>query len=247
VEERILYEQLTPRRFRKRLARAPIAYLPLGTLEWHGEHLPLGSDGLQAQGFFKALAKEAGGIVLPMLFVGPDRHLEKGGRHYYGMDVFGFSEERPEQLPGSAYWVEEPLFKSLLLSILGQLARAGFKIVVAHGHGPSTGRFIEYSKEWERELSLRLFACWPEAGQDRALGIQTDHAAANETSLMMALHGELVEMKNLDPDPDLWPIAVNGEDPRIHASRERGKKALSLNVARLAAVLKQTLTEIQGC
>lgn len=40
------YALLTPGDFRTRLAEAPIAYLPLGTLEWHGEHLPLGSDGL---------------------------------------------------------------------------------------------------------------------------------------------------------------------------------------------------------
>jgi len=41
----VFYSELTPQEFRERLAQAPIAYLPLGTLEWHGEHLPLGADG----------------------------------------------------------------------------------------------------------------------------------------------------------------------------------------------------------
>ena len=77
MEERCLYSELTPRGFRERLAEAPIAYLPLGTLEWHGEHLPLGSDGLQSQGFFRRLAREVGGVVLPMLFVGPDREMKR--------------------------------------------------------------------------------------------------------------------------------------------------------------------------
>ena len=71
--EKVLYEELTPTEFRERLAEAPVAYLPLGTIEWHGEHLPLGSDGLQSKEFFIKLAREAGGIVYPMLFMGPDR------------------------------------------------------------------------------------------------------------------------------------------------------------------------------
>ena len=79
-EDELLYAALTPRKLARRMADAPIAYLPLGTLEWHGEHLPLGSDGLQSQGFFKELAREAGGVVLPMLFVGPDREIKAGSQ-----------------------------------------------------------------------------------------------------------------------------------------------------------------------
>ncbi|MHC4207660.1 MAG: hypothetical protein ACYSTT_23645, partial [Planctomycetota bacterium] len=32
--EKVLYAELTPQEFRDRLATTPIAYLPLGTLEW---------------------------------------------------------------------------------------------------------------------------------------------------------------------------------------------------------------------
>ena len=67
MKEKVLYVELTPREFRKKLSEAPVAYLPLGTLEWHGEHLPLGSDGIQPYHFFQEVAAEAGGIVLPML------------------------------------------------------------------------------------------------------------------------------------------------------------------------------------
>ena len=40
---------LFPWEFRERLAAKPGAYLPLGTLAWHGEHLPLGSDAIQSE------------------------------------------------------------------------------------------------------------------------------------------------------------------------------------------------------
>jgi len=51
--EKVLYQELTPDEFTHRLAECPVAYLPLGTLEWHSTHLPLGSDGLQSKDFSK--------------------------------------------------------------------------------------------------------------------------------------------------------------------------------------------------
>ena len=159
------------------------------------------------------------------------------------MDIYGYSEEEPKQLPGSAYWIPEELFHELLGGILRQLARAGFRVVVAHGHGPSTGHLLKHRDAWEKELGLKLFACWDDAGDEKGLGIQTDHAAANETSLMMALHPEWVEMENLDPDPNVWPLAVGGRDPRTEASPEKGREAIRIHVRRMAEILRKALAE----
>lgn len=242
--ENVLYAELTPKEFRARLAAAPIAYLPLGTLEWHGEHLPLGADGLQSQGFFVELARKAGGIVLPMLFLGPDRRLEKDGRTYYGMDILGFSAEQPRQLAGSAYWCDDDLFGRLLDAILLQLARAGFRVVVGHGHGPSTGFFRDHAAEYARRHGLELFICWRDDESD-GCGIQTDHAAANETSLMLALRPDLVQMQNLDPNPAVWPTAVGGKDPRTEASTHRGRKAIALQIERMTGILQDALARLR--
>ncbi len=247
MTEKVLYAELTPREFRERLAAAPIAYLPLGTLEWHGEHLPLGSDGIQSQGFFVQLAKRAGGIVLPMLFLGPDRQEgQPDGSWLYGMDVLaaacGPDRYPKQQLPGSAYWIAEEEFDVLLRAILKQLRRAGFRIVVAHGHGPSTMFFAKHSEQYHQEFGLTCLHLWEEGTTDplaKELGIQTDHAAANETSLVMALRPDLVQMDNLPKDH--WPMAVSGKDPRIHASREIGEKAIARNLDRMAKVLKAAL------
>jgi creatinine amidohydrolase len=241
TEAKVLYAELTPAEFRARLAAAPIAYLPLGTLEWHGEHLPLGSDGLQAQGFFVHLARRVGGIVLPMLFVGPDLHAESGGRPFYGMDIVGFAEGEPHQLTGSAYWIDEAQFAALLEAVLAQLARAGFKIVVAHGHGPSTRCFETHSAPWSQQFGLQLFSGRDPAHRDAVTGLQTDHAAANETSLMMALHPDLVQMDRLPADLKVWPQAIHGEDPRRHASPDVGRAIIQKNLAWLEGVLRQAL------
>ena len=237
------YRELTPTEFRRRLAEAPIAYLPLGTLEWHGEHLPLGSDGLQSEGFMTRLAQRVGGVVLPMLFLGPDLAKHIGDKTYYGMDVHGFKGQDPQQLDGSAYWVSDEIFEQWVRAILGQLARAGFRIVVAHGHGPSTQTFGRHIDAWQQEFGLRLFTCWRDDEKD-GLGIQTDHAAANETSLMMVMHADLVQMENLSPDPNDWPVAVSGKDPRVHASAETGERAIAMQLDRMAALLTDALAEM---
>ena len=60
----VRYEDLLPHQFRLRLAECPVAYLPLGTLEWHGEHLPLGSDAIISHGLMIKAAEKLGGIVV---------------------------------------------------------------------------------------------------------------------------------------------------------------------------------------
>ena len=42
-------------------------------------HMPLGADGIQSKELFIELAGKMGGVVLPMLFVGPDRVFDDRG------------------------------------------------------------------------------------------------------------------------------------------------------------------------
>jgi len=234
--EKVLYEELFPEEFSARLNLCPVAYLPLGTLEWHGPHLPLGADGIQAEGLFTRLASEVGGIVLPMLFVGPDfRHKidPETKEEFYGMDVG--SIHRPgvmcsypdQQLIGSAYYISENLFGQLLETISFQLKRAGFKIIVAHGHGPSSQVFSRMAGEIEKTVGIRCVDCITSVEEEK-LPYQIDHAGANETSIVMALRPDLVKMENLPSDPNEKPLAIIGSDPRAFASPESGEKSLRI-------------------
>ncbi|MFC2089790.1 creatininase family protein [Bacteroidota bacterium] len=248
MNEHLLYEELTPTEFRERIAEAPIAYLPLGTIEWHGEHLPLGSDGMQSREFFKELAKETGGIVFPMLFLGPDNKVEQeDGSVLYGMDRGNFIDDpaqayEPRQFDGSCYWIPDTLFYQLIDAAMLQISRAGFKIVVAHGHGPSTNQVREYAPDLEMKYNLKILNCWGgDAGE--GMGIMVDHAAMNETSLMMAFYPELVHMEYLPEDN--WPAGVGGKDPREFASAELGKEIIKNEKERMVKLIKEEL-EVLG-
>jgi creatinine amidohydrolase len=244
MTEEVLYAELNPQEFNLRISKAPIAYLPLGTLEWHGRHMPLGADGLISLGFFIELARKVGGIVLPILFLGPDDVEQQGGKQYYGMDILSYRKNHPQQLECSAYWVSEDFFKQILEATLTQLKRARFKIVVAHGHEPSTMLFAKYIKEWKEKIGLDCFTCWRD-GEPPNLGLQTDHAAANETSLMMALRPELVKIENLPKDLNNKPLGILGKDPRKYASREVGRRIIELQLDNMEKILKENLNIIQ--
>ena len=70
--KKVLYEELLPEECVQRIKEMPVAYLPLGTLEWHGPHMPLGADGIQSKELFIRVAEKVGGVVLPVLFMGQD-------------------------------------------------------------------------------------------------------------------------------------------------------------------------------
>jgi len=241
---KVLYEELTPDEFSARMAECPVAYLPLGTLEWHSHHLPLGSDGLQSEEFFKRLAGEVGGIVLPKLFIGPDGFdTIINGNEFYGMDCGKlFSDQckyEIQQLTGSAYWVPDTTFKIMMDGIMKQLSRAGFKIVIAHGHGPSTNFVGSHAQDYKERFNLTVMNCWQNDLAD--LCLMCDHAGANETSIMMYERPDLVKMENLPEDGNTWPKGMLGEDPRTRASREYGKEIVDFELKKMAAIIRKEL------
>ena len=246
MAEEVLYGNLAPADFELRLEEAPIAYLPLGTLEWHGPHLPLGSDFIQSQGFFMRLARRVGGMVLPPLFLGPDSVRVEGEAEYYGMDLSRRTPGSPRRLTGSAYWVPDRLFSEMVDAVLKQLSRAGFRVVVAHGHGPSTRYFTENKESLEDIHGLIVLTVWRgEAERDPHLEFQNDHAAANETSIMMALHPGLLHMERLPEDPGEWPVGIIGKDPRRHASAKHGQRVIDLHLERMESILRGHLDRLR--
>ncbi len=225
---KVHYTELLPHEFRRRLAEKPVAYLPLGTLEWHGEHLPLGADAIQSDGLMTVCAQQLGGIVMPPIYLGPDQAVPaEGGKMLYGMDFF--QQPLPhQQLPGSCYWVSPGFFRTLVDAILVQLKRAGFRAVFADGHGPSRDSWVQDIPEREKRFGLRLFGVT--ADIQEAWKSQIDHAGRNETSLMMHYRPELVDLSQLSPDRAVWPQAVLGEDPRL-ATPDFGRECMEASLA----------------
>jgi creatinine amidohydrolase/Fe(II)-dependent formamide hydrolase-like protein len=87
---------------------------------------------------------------------------------------------------------------------------------------------------------------WRDKSQiDPDMEFQYDHAAMNETSIMMAFHPDLVHMENLPKDEKKKPLAIIGKDPRIHASAQHGKNIIRLHLDRMESILKDKLLCLQ--
>ena len=46
----------------------PVVYVPFGVIEWHGVHLPLGTDAIKAHGILVKCAEKFGGVVYPPVY-----------------------------------------------------------------------------------------------------------------------------------------------------------------------------------
>lgn len=229
------------------LEKAPIAYVPLGTFEHHGFHLPVCFDGIKAHALCERVAKRTGGTVLPTFFYGT------GGGHigYKWTNI-----------------VPEEQITPLLSGTLDFLVKQGFKtIVMLTGHYP--GEQTSMVKRLVQEAQVRHpnvkfiglsepEITTPQPG-DRAAG---DHAAKYETSIALALDPEWVQMNRLiegrDPSQIVLPetprkegtpydpkhplYAIHGQDPRTTASKELGEKIVAEIVDRLAAQVEDALS-----
>ena len=66
-------EWLRPAEIIAEMTQRPLVYLPVGPLEWHGPHLPIGTDPLDAQAVARRVAARTGGLVMPTFFCGTER------------------------------------------------------------------------------------------------------------------------------------------------------------------------------
>ena len=64
------YEMMLPHQIRTAIEKRWPVILPLGVLEYHGEHLPVGMDTLAVIGILEILEKEMDLVILPPFYYG---------------------------------------------------------------------------------------------------------------------------------------------------------------------------------
>jgi creatinine amidohydrolase len=263
---KIQFEEMFPWEFAEALAKAPICYLPLGTLEWHGEHNAVGLDTLKAQALCLRAAQISGGIVVPPFYWSSDSREDLPDGNYL---TGGIERGERYHVPGNMFWIRPETFQNLLSDIFEAMWRRGFRaIVVVSGHWSENLPVIRQSGE-------QFLAQHPETGwllctdQELATGLHypDEHAAGGETSLLMAIRPDLVDLsKTLETSASLLPYyrgqpehlerrhttpykyigLFSGEedetnDPELTASFERGQELFDKISIRIAVLAEQLL------
>jgi len=244
-EEIVEYVRLRPRELVKRREEMPVAYIGLGVLEWHGFHNPLGLDGIKANGIACLLAKKLGGVVMPPQYWGEVRRdlcemvadpavskwLPAEISCDHTMKICSAMKLKKndfeEDAKRSASFGEWELYENLLLRMFFQTETLGFRaIITLPGHFPLIAPAARAVEKYERQGGkARIFIL--EDHMYAPDGRSGDHAAAFETSLMMALCPELVDMSELGEDLSEPNIGVIGPDPRKYAGVKFGNQILN--------------------
>src|SRR5579871_5920912 len=179
--------------------------LPIGILEKHGPHLPIGSDLIGAQ----ARAREAAHQEYVVVF--PD--------YFYGQIYEAKYAEGTVALPPK-------LISDLLQATLDEIARNGFKKILiysSHGGNPHWLRFFVQSQlDKRRDYVVYYFDPKPDPAFNtefqkiRKTPLEGDeHAGEQETSRILAIRPDLVKLdragnedgsdqKRLASMPNLW-------------------------------------------
>ena len=252
----VRYERLHPDEIAAQRQACPVAYLPVGTLEWHGGHLPVGNDALKAHALCVRFARALGGLVMPAIYWGDNRaelaevvfrperftHLKedhtRGIAAAYGLTPEHFAAAA-DKASASGGW---ELFERLLVWSFRQLESLGFEVaVVICGHYPTKGPAQRAAEQYRGEGRMRVL---PYIGYDlvKDQGFTGDHAARWETSLLMALETDLVDLSRLgSPGPDGY-LGVLGEDPTT-ASAQYGERGIAAMTEALRRLIQEALRE----
>jgi len=177
----VYYEELTAPDFVQAVAKSgSTCVIPLGILEKHGPHLPLGTDLIDVRELALRAARQEYTIVFPAYYVG--QILE--AKHQ----------------PGTvAYSVQ--MMMSLLQETCDELARNGVKkIILVNGHG-GNGAFLHFFCQAQlagpKDYAVYLFDPADDPSMDEALKklrktTVDGHAGEEETSSMLFNRPDLV-------------------------------------------------------
>ncbi|GBE18743.1 creatinine amidohydrolase [archaeon BMS3Abin16] len=147
--------------------------LPFGAVEEHGYHLPLSTDGDIAIAVAEGLSKRCGVVVAPILWYG----VCNTTRVFPGTITADFDS-----------------FKAYVSDILRSIADSGFqRLYIISGH--LGGSHVSALKEAARSTDLNvLFFDLTKVKSEDILETRAFHACEAETSLMLYLHPEKVDM-----------------------------------------------------
>ena len=193
---------MRPSQLEEALHDFPVAYVPFGPIEWHGRHLPLGTDALKAHVILVKTAEQFGGAVYPPVYFHE-----------------GFGQESLVPVLTTLFQrLKQTGFRVILgvsgHNVQGQIDMINKALVPILKDGTVAGMGL-----WEITLS-------------RSAESNTDHAAKWETSDMMFFYPDQVDMSALGDGalaPRMKPPdGIGGLDPRQHASAEVGRRNVAL-------------------
>ena len=204
-----------------RAAAAGIVIIPVGAVEVHGPHLPVGTDTAETYAIALRAAQATGVLVTPPIWFGNSRLF---------LDFPGTVSVRPEVLKG--------LMRDVALSLI----RHGFEtIIILDGHGGNYG-ILDLLVE-ELHLETRALAChvraWELATLPKPAGTPDydGHGGSSETSAMLALSPEDVHREQFaDSAPEVELTRLGSVFPSPSGVLSKGPITIPLSMGEMVSL-----------
>jgi creatinine amidohydrolase len=232
------WEDLRMAEFPGWVAKARTVVLPVGSLEEHGPHLPLGTDTFHALEVARRVAAKRPILIAPPVFYGMCRSTREH--------------------PGTVS-ISGDTLRALILDLGREFYRQGLRsllIISGHAGGTHMAALVEAAEVLLAELPeaniavVNILDLLREVLSGRPDLVQTkgdSHAGEVETAVMLAAHPELVQGSAPAEWPSFpkyllvrdkrryWPGGVWGDPAR--ATGEQGEEILEAEARRLVEVI----------
>ncbi|MHC4885130.1 MAG: creatininase family protein [Planctomycetota bacterium] len=213
----VQYERLRPGQIVSLRKACPVAYLPIGTIEWHGEHNPVGLDTLKMHQLLIRCAEAHGGLVFPPLYYGENREQALMEANAPDRAEIAAKTGLPAENFAPGY-MKEPVtvqnrnYQDLLLHIFHEIKSLGFEVlIVGAGHYPLLDHARSAAALFHQEQDRPKMITWAMTGYELVQGRFEpcgDHAGKWETSLLMHLDPGMQDLSHLPEDPEEQPTGT---------------------------------------
>jgi len=216
--------------------------LPVGSVERHGDHLPLGTDGFLPEHIARKAAERLSCPVLPTLWYGSCKAMKP------------FS---------GTFDLDSDCLYKFVRSLISEVNRNGFRLLcIINGHGGNTTPLSMAARDISSrtDLSVIVIDWWRELGLSKLSSFEAPgHAGEDETSAMMALQPERVKMEAARAhiveypryrlysrmlDRRLYSMALTGDARKAKA--EKGAELLEVAVLDLVRVVLEAQEMLKG-
>jgi creatinine amidohydrolase len=184
-------EELSAPKFTEILKKTKTVVVPLGSIEQHGPHLPLGTDLIIATEIARRIAD---GLGCPL-----------GPAIPYGNSIV------MRNMTGT-FTLSPNTFSANMADICRTYASQGFKtVILVNGHAGNIGSLDQVAFEVSQEKGIRVIRIdwWIIAQREirQILESPLYHACEGETSVMLAINPNLVDMRRASKDETMADLA----------------------------------------
>lgn len=174
-------ERMTWPKVEKYFKESDMVLLPIGSIECHGRHMPLGTDMLIPNRILELLEEKSDILIAPTIPYGACESLSP--------------------FPGTVDIGTDVLYQYLTRVVQGLYNHGARKILILNGHGGNIKTIERVGMDFEKKGALVVMLNWWLMAWDMNPSWKGGHGGAEETAGIMGVDPSLIDYEELTEEP----------------------------------------------